>query len=166
MNDTLFLDLYKCSYSAVWDVCVSDLCCYSVHREGTAGSPPCCLLQRTPDKCTEDTAWVLHSRVRQAGHHSNDQQDTDEDLDLLPNKHNSSMSGRIRGADISTVRGFSGTFVTLWLIYFTLLICFLPQQAHAPGCISDLLTHHEPTLRHKSIGSVLAALFKLWAWWF
>lgn len=65
--------------------CVSDLCCYSVNQVGMAGSHPCCVLQEKLDKCREGMAWhqSLHQSRHQADRHSNDQQDTDEQLGLL-----------------------------------------------------------------------------------
>lgn len=62
-----------------------NLCCYSVNQAGRAGSHPCCLRLGKFGRCTKDTAWVqsLHHNHCQEGHHSTDQRDTSEQLDLL-----------------------------------------------------------------------------------
>lgn len=80
--------IYRLNLSSsfkTWGYGVSDLCCYSVNQVGMAGSHPCCVLQEKLDKCREGMAWhqSLQQSRHQADHHSNDQQDTDEQLGLL-----------------------------------------------------------------------------------
>lgn len=80
--------IYRLNLSSsfkTWGYGVSDLCCYSVNQVGMAGSHPCCVLQEKLDKCREGMAWhqFLQQSRHQADHHSNDQQDTDEQLGLL-----------------------------------------------------------------------------------